>query len=62
MPLIFFKCVYKVTIKWRSTGIFLDAQGKLTPKSEVESLAETLCNPIFQWLSSLPARMKKKSD
>ena len=39
-------------------GIFLDAQGQLTPQSLVESGRNSNSSEIL-WLSSLPASMKK---
>ena len=43
---------------YKSMGIFPDAQGQLTPQSEVEpGLNSNSCEML--WLSLLPARMKK---
>ena len=43
---------------YKSMGIFLDAQGQLTPQSLVESGPNLNLSEIL-WLSSLPASMKK---
>ena len=43
---------------YKSMGIFLDAQGQLTPKSKV--LSGGISSPSkLLWLTFLPARMKK---
>ena len=43
---------------YKSMGIFLDAQGQLTPQSLVQS--NQISNSVKTlWLSSLPAKMKK---
>ena len=42
----------------KSMQIFYDAQGKLTPKSEVGSTLNSN-SPMLLWLSLLPVRMKK---
>ena len=42
----------------KSMQIFYDAQGKLTPQSEVGSTLNSNSSKLL-WLSLLPARMKK---
>ena len=42
----------------KSKQIFYDAQGKLTPQSEVGSTLNSNSSNLL-WLSLLPARMKK---
>ena len=43
---------------YKSKGIFPDAQGQLTPQSEVEPGRNSNSSEML-WLSLLPARMKK---
>ena len=46
---------------YKSMGIFPDAQGQLTHKSLVATCQ--ILNPFkMLWLSSLPARIKKKNE
>ena len=42
----------------KSMQIFYDAQGKLTPRSDVGSTLNSISFKLL-WLSLLPARMKK---
>ena len=44
--------------RYKSIGIFQDAQGQLTPQSMVESGSNSNSSKIL-WLSSLPVSMKK---
>ena len=43
---------------YKSMGIFPDAQGQLTPQSEVEPCRNSNSSEML-WLSLLPARLKK---